>query len=94
MVNATVDNEPVSIVLDGGQSTSVPSNETWAVSIYVTAFSKTNYKIDGIGQFHAKNDSSSSNQSLENVTLTGGQTITEITNNSESAIFITGFVVN
>jgi hypothetical protein len=35
MVNATVDNQAVAISLSSGQSTTVPSNETWKVTITV-----------------------------------------------------------
>ena len=37
MVNATIDNTPVSIQLNTGQSTTVPTNETWKVTISVFA---------------------------------------------------------
>jgi len=33
MVNATVENEPVSVELDSGESTTVPTGETWRVTI-------------------------------------------------------------
>jgi len=33
MVNATIDNSPVSIQLLEGETTTVPSNETWKVTI-------------------------------------------------------------
>lgn len=94
MVNATVDNDPVSIVLDGAQSTTVPSNETWKVSIYLGQENQTVIQIDGIGDFEAAVGSSTGAYRMENVVLTGGQTITEIRDEVESVIFITGFVVN
>jgi len=94
MVDATVDNDPVSIVLDGGQSTSVPSNETWRVSIHMGNGDLTRMTIDGIGQYRASNFSGGVHGTYLNITLTGGQTIAEIENVQESVIFITGFVVN
>jgi len=94
MVNATVDNEPVSIVLDTGQSTTVPSNETWRVSIHLANDDRSGMKIDGIGRFRADRQQESTPGNYLDVTLTGGQTVEETNGNSVSAIFITGFVVN
>lgn len=34
MVSATVDNNPVAIIISGGSSTTVPTGETWRVSIH------------------------------------------------------------
>jgi len=94
MVNATVDNAPVSIVLDGGQSTTVPSNETWRVSIYTATEGGTGFQIDGIGKFKTDTSGPLKAGPLVDVTLIGGQTITETSGLSDSAVFITGFVVN
>ena len=94
MVDATVDNDPVSIVLDGGQSTTVPSNETWRVSIHLANADLTDINIDGIGIFSAGRSTASGEASYLDVTLIGGQTITELSGGSNTAIFITGFVVN
>jgi len=93
MVDATVDNDPVSVVLDGGQSTTVPANETWRVSIYLANKDFSGMTIDGIGKYIAGQTSESAPGTYLNVTLTGGQTITETESKSNSAIFITGFVV-
>ena len=95
MVNATVDNEPVSIVLAGGESTTVPSNEVWRVSIHLAnTFNQTQLKIDGKGIWYGSRDASSGDGNLLNVTLTGGQTIEESKGKADTAILITGFVVN
>jgi len=94
MVNATVDNTPVSIVLDGGQSTTVPSNETWRVSIYTATTGGSTFTIDGIGDFETDANAPIKAGPLVDVTLVGGQTITETTGLGTSAVFITGFVVN
>jgi len=94
MVNATVDNSPVSIVLDGGQSTTVPSNETWRVSIHLANRDNSNMEIDGIGTFVGSRTNRSAPGNYLDVTLTGGQTISENLSQSGSAIFITGFVVD
>ena len=94
MVDATVDNDPVSIVLDGGQSTTVPSNETWRVSIHMMQLGASRMTIDGIGKFNAKSSRSSGQGNYLDVTLTGGQTVAEVNDETGSGIFITGFVVN
>lgn len=94
MVNATVDNQPVSIVLDGGESTTVPSNETWRVSIYLAAGGRTDMRIDNVEEYRAEGSTTTSNEALKNVTLIGGQTIAEDNNDKRSSIFITGFVVD
>jgi len=94
MVNATVDNDPVSIVLGGGQSTTVPSNETWRVSLHLANEEVTKMKIDGIGTYRGKRTESQAHGVYTNVTLTGGQTVSEVANNSSGGIFITGFVVD
>lgn len=93
MVNATVDNKPISIVLDGGQSTTVPSNETWRVSIHLAQQTGTKMRIDGVGLFHSRDDRSNNGHYL-NITLTGGQTVSEVANNDASGMLISGFVVN
>ncbi len=41
MVNATVDNEPISITLKKDESTTVPSGEVWKVTISVTGLHVT-----------------------------------------------------
>jgi len=94
MVDATVDNKPVSIVLDGDQSTTVPSNETWKVTITLASGNQglTVMTIDGIGDFTAR-DQDQGNQSIDAV-LTGGQTVAETLNQDDGAIFISGFVVD
>lgn len=94
MVNATVDNRPVSIVLDGGQSTTVPSNETWRVSIHTAKRDNCQFTIDGIGRFTGKSSNSSDEGVYLNVVLVGGQTITETTGQSRTGLLISGFVVN
>jgi len=94
MVDATVDNKPVSIVLAGGQSTTVPSNETWKVTLNISSSNGTAsiLSIDGTSGFIGR-DNVQGNEQIDAV-LTGGQTIAETNNKSGSAIFIAGFVVN
>jgi len=94
MVDATVDNDPVSIVLGGGQSTTVPANETWRVSIYLAGGDRTDMDIDGLGEYKSEVGSPPGNSELVDVTLVGGQTIAEATSSARASIFITGFVVN
>lgn len=94
MVNATVDNAPVSIILGANESTTVPSNETWRVSLHLANKTDTRMEIDDSGVFRGESGVASSQGNYLDVTLTGGQTITEAFGDSESTIFITGFVVN
>jgi len=94
MVDATVDNDPVSILIESNQSTTVPSNETWRVSIHITGGDITEMSIDGIGKFKSDASKNGQNDHLEDVTLTGGQTVAMTTFSGGSGIFITGFVVN
>jgi len=94
MVNATVDNKPISIVLDGGESTTVPSNETWRVSLHLSNYGGPSMTIEGIGKFEGEQTKPSAQGSYLDVTLIGGQTISENTSSGGNAIFITGFVVN
>jgi hypothetical protein len=94
MVNATVDNPPVSVNLDSGQSTTVPSNETWRVSIHLANRQKTRLEINGINEYIVGTSSAPATASLLDVTLTGGETIAETQGDFHSGIFITGFVVD
>mgnify|MGYP002763185961 CR=1 FL=1 len=94
MVNATVDNEPVSIMLDVGQSTTVPSNETWRVSIHLCNAAGTRMSIAGIGDFISGSQSPSGQGNYLDVTLIGGQTIASLGIDQQNGIFITGFVVD
>lgn len=95
MVNATVDNEPVSIIINSGESTTVPSNEVWRVSIHVAnSGNSSQLKIDGNGAWYGAKNDPSGQANLLNVTLTGGQTLKENRGKSDSSILITGFVVN
>jgi hypothetical protein len=94
MVEATVTNDPVSIVLDGGQSTTVPSNETWRVSIHMMNQDVTKMTIDGIGSFAAEQTRGGAQGNYLDVTLIGGQSIAEVSNGTNAGVFITGFVVN
>jgi len=94
MVNATVDNPPVSILLDGGQSTTVPNDETWRVSLHLGNEEDVEMQIDGVRGFEGQAAAESGQGNYLDVTLTGGQTVTELKANQKSCIFITGFVVN
>lgn len=94
MVNATVDNKPVSIIVLVNQSTTVPSNETWRVSLHLANLNSTDMEIDGAATFTGQSGTTSAQGSYLDVTLVGGQTITMTSSSSNGGIFITGFVVD
>jgi hypothetical protein len=104
MVNATVDNKPVAITLSDGQSTTVPSNETWKVTITCEARSNggtVSISIDGTTAGGVRSDSlfdrndnlgygyADSTAPFDTV-FTGGETISA----SGGGVRIGGFVVN
>jgi hypothetical protein len=94
MVNATVDNEPVSIQLNG-TSTTVPSNETWVVQIGVhggTAI--TRLEINGVGETNSSKDRSNPHPPQFKMVLTGGDKVAELQASSGSMVSIQGFVVD
>jgi len=96
MVNATVDNDPVSIQLSAGQSTTVPSNETWKVQIVVcvingNASTTGAVKINSVTSVSAIKGGDHQGQVAPNTVLTGGDTVTLSTGAGAS---ISGFVVD
>jgi len=94
MVNATVDNAPVSIQLNG-TSTTVPSNETWVV--HITAHggeSKTTLDINAVGATKTSGQNSDPHPPQFKMVLTGGDTVTERNGFSDSMVSIQGFVVD
>jgi len=94
MVNATIDNAPVSIQLQG-QSTTVPSNETWKVNIGVHGGrDSSRLNINGVGATNSSSAASDPHPPQFEMVLKGGDTITEETNNSDSMVSIQGFVVD
>jgi len=94
MVNATVDNAPVSIQLNGS-STTVPSNETWVVQIGVHGgLDRSILEINGVGQSQSSGSLSDPHPPQFKMVLTGGDTIAEIQGRSESMVSIQGFVVD
>jgi len=94
MVNATVDNNPVSIQLNQS-STTVPSNETWVVQIGVHGgISRTEMRINGVGETHSSSNTTDPHPPQFKMVLTGGDTITERNGNIGSMVSIQGFVVD
>jgi hypothetical protein len=94
MVNATVDNKPVSIQLSGS-STTVPSNETWVVQIGVHGGSaKSRLEINGVGNTLASGSQQDPHAPQFKMVLVGGDTITEVDGNSASMVSVQGFVVD
>jgi len=94
MTEVSIDNKPISIVLDSTESTTVPENETWRVSIHLANQEVTLMEIDGIGQWRGDRNMDSSPGNYLDCVLTGGQTIAEVFGQQFAAILITGFVVS
>lgn len=97
MVQANIDNSPVSISLSGGESTSVPSGETWQVSIYSAPSSNSSFgsiRINGNGFSMANSgydDDRNHRMEMNSVVLTSGDTVST---GSNTSAHISGFVVN
>jgi len=94
MVNATVDNAPVSIQLQG-TSTTVPSNETWVVHIGVhSGRDRSRLEISGVGETVASARTSEPRPPEFKMVLTGGDTVSEVKGDSDSMVSIQGFIVD
>lgn len=94
MVNATVDNAPVSIQLNN-TSTTVPSNETWVVRIGVHGGSDlSKLEINGVGETAARRNTGNPHPPQFKMVLTGGDTIAETFGDPSSMVSIQGFVVD
>jgi hypothetical protein len=96
MVNATVDNKPVSIQLDPGQSTTVPSNETWKVQITLALRDTTTnndgaVQVNGTAFIAAFTGGNQQGQVAPNTTLVGNDTVSL---SSAIGASIQGFVVD
>lgn len=100
MVNATVDNQAVSIQLDKAQSTTVPTGEIWKVNISVcsngdngsTKIGKV--KINGVSVLEMTTGSSlgSDSPTMSCVLVSGDTVSTESSSNGTANI--SGFVIN
>jgi len=94
MVNATVDNPPVSIQLNGS-STTVPSNETWVVQIGVHGgVVPSAVEINGVGLTQSSDQASDPHPPQFKMVLTGGDTVAETVAQNISMVSIQGFVVD
>jgi hypothetical protein len=94
MVNATIDNQPVSIQLNG-TTTTVPSNETWVVRIVVHSGSaNSEFRLNGIGRTGSTSSLSGTRPPEFKMTLTGGDTLEETRGNTQSMVSVQGFVVD
>jgi len=94
MVNATVDNAPVSIQLSG-TSTTVPSNETWVVQIGVHGGAGGSFfEINGVGKTVSSGNVSDPHPPQFKMVLEGGDTITETGGKQFAMVSIQGFVVD
>jgi len=94
MVNASVDNSPVSIQLNGS-STTVPSNETWVVTITVFGgATETQFDLNGVGKMATSGTKADASTIDLDMVLTGGDTVKENKGGNSSLIAIQGFVVD
>ena len=103
MTNATITNQPVSIQLNSGEQTTVPTNEVWQVSLAVggtnlrSNSSNVQFKVNGteILTLNAKleNGGGLSSPTVEKFVVTGGDTLRLDTNRNGGA-GIGGFVVD
>ncbi len=95
MVNATVDNPPVSIQLNG-TSTTVPSNETWVVQIVVHGgVSASEFELNGVGRTATTSSPSDPLPPQFKMVLAGGDTVAETSGGGgRSMVSIQGFVVD
>jgi len=94
MVTANIDNDPVSIQLNGS-STTVPANETWVVNIGVHGgVSNSQLVINGVGKAQSSGNSSDPHPPQFRMTLTGGDTVRENKGDKRSMVTIQGFVVD
>jgi len=96
MVNATVDNKPVSIQLSPGQSTTVPSNKTWKVQIAISLANKSNasrgsVKINTVSALGADNSGNAEGPVAPSTVLVGGDTVSL---KGAKGASISGFVVD
>jgi len=96
MVDATVDNKPVSIQLAPGQSTTVPSNETWKVQLTLSVQDPNTatpggLNINGTTAIGALNSANSQGQIAPDTVLVGNDTVSM---NGGVGASITGFVVS
>ena len=90
MVNATIDNNPVFVLISDSESTTVPANEVWKVSLHLANDPFTNMKINGVSTFQANFQREGSEANYLDVVLIGGTTIE---NTAGGGIMISGFIV-
>lgn len=90
MVNATVDNDPVSIQLDAGESTTVPTGEVWRVYNLHDLGGQTNGQMQINGTIVQTGERIRTSQTV----LIGGDTIEHGAGSSGTGIHIGGFVVS
>jgi len=94
MVNATVDNAPVSIQLNNA-STTVPSNETWVVHIGVHGGRDiSRFELNGVGVTGSSPSPNETTPPKFKMVLTGGDTVSEVKGDSDSMVSIQGFIVD
>ena len=91
MVQASIDNTPISIVLGNGETTTVPTDEVWKISATVTL--GTRLLINNTSVVDDYNGSGEPNAENVELVVTGGDKLESNTSNTEFGIHIGGFKV-
>lgn len=100
MVQATVDNQPVSVTLNTGESTTVPSGEVWRVTLTLgvenTSYAtRVHAKVNGtttMNCYEKDANMQGDNTVVSETVLTGGDTIK--CTGEAGGLHVGGFVVN
>jgi hypothetical protein len=94
MVTANVDNDPVSVQLNGASFT-VPSNQVVKVNIVVHGgVNQSILEINGNTATKSSNNLSNPHPPEFTMVLTGGDTVAETEGNQDSLVTVQGFVVD
>ena len=92
MTKATVDNDPVTVVLAPDESVTVPEGEVWDVTVVVGNSDLTRLNVDGaVSQGFVEGDT---NSQIFDAVFDGGTTIEEGVGQDNSGVLVTGYVVN
>jgi hypothetical protein len=95
MVNATIDNDPVSIQLGPQESVTVPSNEVWKVKVGVHGgLDSSVLEINGVVASRSSGTLGNPYPPEFSMVFKGGDQIAQQTANVDPLVTISGFVVN
>lgn len=99
MVDATISNEPISIVLNDGESVNVPSGEIWKVWVNFSIFDGGNddggITVNGDQvTYMTTSDSGSGNHGPGVFILESGDSIGTWSSADDTNAHISGFVIN